>query len=55
MQNEEGKADELLGEVTIPSNLQFSARSFADEDYAKEANVQVALRPQRHQSIHRSN
>jgi hypothetical protein len=23
--------------VTMPSNLQFSARSFADEDYAKEA------------------
>jgi hypothetical protein len=37
MQNEEGKADELLDGVTMPSNLQFSARSFADEDYAKEA------------------
>jgi len=37
MQNEEGKADELPEGVTIPSNLQFSARGFVDEDYAKEA------------------
>ena len=37
MQNEECKAGENIKGVTIPSNLQFSARGFADEDYAKEA------------------
>lgn len=37
MQDKEGKANELSEDITIPSNLQFSARSFADEDYAKKA------------------
>lgn len=37
MQDEEGNTDGLLGDVTIPCNLQFSARMFADEEYAKEA------------------
>jgi hypothetical protein len=37
MQNEEGNAGELPESVTIPSNLQLSARMFADENYAKEA------------------
>lgn len=37
MLDEEGTAKEPIGGVTIPSNLQLSARGFADEDYAKEA------------------
>jgi len=37
MQDEGVTADEFPKGVTIPSNLLFSARGFADEDYAKEA------------------
>jgi len=37
LQDEEGKTDELPQGITIPSDLQFSARMFPDEDYAKEA------------------
>ncbi len=37
MQDEEGTANQLPESVTIPSDLQFSARGFADEVYAKEA------------------
>lgn len=37
MKDEEDTADGLPEGVTIPSNLQFSARNFPDEDYAKEA------------------
>ncbi|MDV4168240.1 hypothetical protein [Rhodovulum sp. FJ3] len=37
MQGEEGTADKLPDNVSIPSNLQFFARGFANEDYAKEA------------------
>lgn len=37
MQENESKADGLPEDLTIPSDLQFSARGFPDEDYAKEA------------------
>ncbi|NSY39307.1 hypothetical protein [Leisingera sp. ANG59] len=37
MRDEEGTAEELKNGITIPSNIQFSARGFADEDFAKEA------------------
>ncbi|WP_423212128.1 hypothetical protein [Paracoccus yeei] len=37
MQGEESTVEELPRAVTIPSHLQFSARGFADEEYAKEA------------------
>jgi len=37
LQDENGKADELPNDITIPGNLNFSARGFADEDYAKNA------------------
>ena len=37
MQDKEGKPDGLPEDVTIPSDIQFSARGFADEDYAKKA------------------
>jgi hypothetical protein len=36
-QIENNTADNLPKGATIPSNLQYSARAFADEDYAKEA------------------
>ncbi|TDE32991.1 hypothetical protein [Antarcticimicrobium sediminis] len=37
MQSDEGTADKLPDDVSIPSDLQFSARGFANEEYAKEA------------------
>lgn len=37
MQDEEGATAELPENITIPGNLNFSARGFADEDYAKKA------------------
>lgn len=37
LHDEEGKIGELPHGVTIPSELQFAARMFPDEEYAKEA------------------
>lgn len=37
MNDNTDEADGLPSDITIPKDLQFSARGFADEDYAKEA------------------